>query len=335
MNKLGKFTSKIKFKKIGIILIILAVIGAVLSVFAISKTLKDEFAISNQYRKISNKIDNGKYKSYEQMENDLTSFANVSNNIRDILVLDSQNNIVYSVNNSDFAKSGTFNLKSFDGDNSKVLALEENPNIYFKVIGDHNFNPKDFFNRNKKEIKSQFKEHKFYESMDNNDTTYFMTYEINEELGFKVYFINDSIERFNFAPIMKGFGILALTFFFYSLLFVIYWVLLALYVYELARKSNLNPIVWGLITLCTNIIGLFVFLIYKQNAKTCEVCGYPKIGNSCVYCDNKVKYKCEKCGAEVNQSDYYCSKCGEPIIKEFKENEIIDVVDVTENNENN
>lgn len=334
MNKLDNFTSKLNFKRTAIVLIILAIAGGVLTGFILTKTLKDEFSISSQYHKINEKIDNSRYKSVEDMKNDLSTFANESSDIRDILILDNQNNIIYSAKSSDLSKNGSFNLKSGDTTNPSILNLEEDPNIYFKVIDDNNFSIKDFFKKDKKQVKSEYKEHKFYESMDNNYGTYFLAYEIDDMLGVKVYFISDNVSKFNFAPIMKGFGILFLAFIFYSLLFVIYWITLALYVYELARKSNLNPVIWGLITLCTNLIGLFIFLIYKQNIRFCEFCGYPKFSNTCTHCGNKVVNEmdtCKKCGAEVSKKDLFCSKCGEPT-KDVNEKEIIDVSEEKEDN---
>ena len=43
--------------------------------------------------------------------------------------------------------------------------------------------------------------------------------------------------------------------------------------YKDAYKSKLYPVLWGLIGLFTNVIGLIVYLIYKKGNVTCDKCG--------------------------------------------------------------
>ena len=95
--------------------------------------------------------------------------------------------------------------------------------------------------------------------------------------------------------------------------FMIYWVLLALYIYQNALKSKLNPYLWGGITLITNIAGVIIYIIYKQNQKTCFKCGasQDKSHIYCTYCGTKLNETCSKCGSVINSNDKYCAKCGE------------------------
>lgn len=65
----------------------------------------------------------------------------------------------------------------------------------------------------------------------------------------------------------------ALVFFGVSLLAVFIPIILALWVYQNARKSKLSAPVWGIITLFTNIAGVLVYLIYKHINGICGFCG--------------------------------------------------------------
>ena len=94
---------------------------------------------------------------------------------------------------------------------------------------------------------------------------------------------------------------------------VVYGVLLALYIYQNALKSKLNPYLWGGITLITNIAGVIIYIIYKQNQKTCFQCGalQDKSHIYCTYCGTKLNETCHTCGSVLNRNDKYCAKCGE------------------------
>ena len=125
----------------------------------------------------------------------------------------------------------------------------------------------------------------------------------------KIYFINQ------IHPVLNGKEYIKIGLAIAMFLFMIYWVLLALYVYQDALKSKLSPYLWGGITLITNIAGLIVYIIYKKNNKICFKCGaVQNQGNIyCTYCGAKLDKTCSKCGATIFDKDEYCSKCGEKI----------------------
>ena len=95
--------------------------------------------------------------------------------------------------------------------------------------------------------------------------------------------------------------------------FMIYWVLLALYIYQNALKSKLNPYLWGGITLLTNVAGAIIYFIYKQNQKICFKCETSQSKNNiyCINCGTKLSETCKKCGSTINTNDKYCARCGE------------------------
>jgi len=76
------------------------------------------------------------------------------------------------------------------------------------------------------------------------------------------------------------------------LFFMIYWILVALWVYKNALKPKLNATIWGIIVLFTNLAGLFVYLIYKQGSQTCK-----------------------NCDTAINNKDSYYKNCGSEITR--------------------
>ncbi len=96
------------------------------------------------------------------------------------------------------------------------------------------------------------------------------------------------------------------------LLFMIYWIIIALWVYQNARKCKLSAPVWGIVTLFTNIGGVLVYLSYKNINGICGFCGAVQSrGNVfCTECGKKIGTTCTKCGHYLKSSDNYCPKCG-------------------------
>ena len=96
------------------------------------------------------------------------------------------------------------------------------------------------------------------------------------------------------------------------LLFMIYLIIVALWVYQNARKSKLSAPVWGIITLFTNVAGVLVYLIYKHINGICGFCGAVQSrGNIfCTECGKKIGITCDECGHFLKLSDNYCPKCG-------------------------
>ena len=65
----------------------------------------------------------------------------------------------------------------------------------------------------------------------------------------------------------------------------------------------------------TNIIGVIIYLIYKNNIITCYKCSTSNNKNNiyCTSCGNKINKCCIKCHTIINDKDKYCRSCGEKI----------------------
>lgn len=103
----------------------------------------------------------------------------------------------------------------------------------------------------------------------------------------------------------------------------LYWVLLALWVYARALKSKLNPAMWGIITLFTNLAEVFVFLIYRQGHQTCYKCGalQSKSNVYCTFCGAKLGSVWKACNMAVNEKDSYCRNCGSALNEKQEQDE--------------
>jgi uncharacterized membrane protein len=78
-----------------------------------------------------------------------------------------------------------------------------------------------------------------------------------------------------------------------GLIMAFYWIGLALWVYKDAGRKKLNASLWGLLILITNLVGLIVYLIYKQSNLTCFKCGALQ---------SKFSSFCSNCGTGINES---------------------------------
>ena len=98
---------------------------------------------------------------------------------------------------------------------------------------------------------------------------------------------------------------------------LLYWLLVALFVYKEAKKAKLNGLFWGGLTLLSNLGGLILFLLYKKVSQCCPDCDAVQCRKNthCVFCGAKLMTVCEKCGGSVCSNEAFCKHCGNKIKK--------------------
>ena len=301
---------RINFKKIFIIYIIAAIIVGVSSLSFLAYQFREKIIFAYEYNKVSEKVAHNRG-GIDAVKSELAKLANKSIDIVDILVLDSENKITFSVNNSEFAKSGNLELVASTNRENRFLTDKTNPNIYFRLVkNDRMMISKAMFGK-ENEIKRGYYDDYFYENNFSEKKVYLLSYIADTASDNKIYFISDIKPIANAKLYIRAVGALVM------LLFMFYWVLIALWVYQNASKSKLNSTVWGIITLFTNLAGLLVYLIYKQNSLTCFKCDavQSNTNNFCTYCGSKLGKTCDNCDSPVNSKDKYCKKCGSEICK--------------------
>ncbi|MDP4153583.1 MAG: zinc ribbon domain-containing protein [Bacillota bacterium] len=310
MKKFDDYVAKLNFKKVALTYIIAAVVLGLLSIAFLGFAFKDRLTFEHDFNKISEKVDTVQNINY--LEQDIKTAASRSNDIVDILILNSDNKIVYSAKNSDLSKIDPFVLRKDNADgNHNYFTLNKNSNVYFQLDrNDRLYSVRNTISREKR-FKNVYRG-KFYESNINTKKIYDLSYAISRSGGNKVYFIR------NIKPVSHGEFYLKAVAALATLLFMIYWVLVALWVYADAEKSKLSKVTWGIICLFTNLAGLLVYIIYKQNNKTCYKCKTVQDKNNtfCVNCGERIDNTCQSCGKPVRANDIFCSNCGAKLNKE-------------------
>lgn len=230
-----------------------------------------------------------------------------SEDVVDVLILDKENKIIYTSKESEFAKQDNFTLERADNMTNKYFVNLNNNTAIFRLTTDKELIINTVFSNFDTDIKKEYEDEIFYQSNFDSKKIYLLSYTANQDTGEKIYFINE------INPVPNGEKYIKVTLAIIMFLFMLYWVLLALYIYKNALKAKLNPYLWGGITLITNIAGVIIYYIYKQNQKTCFRCGALQSKNNiyCSYCGTKLNETCNKCGSVINNNDNYCSKCGE------------------------
>ncbi|OCZ49830.1 zinc ribbon domain-containing protein [Dehalobacter sp. TeCB1] len=312
-KKLDKLVGGINFKKVTkwYIIVSLLVIIAVLAGGAYE--FKDKIAFTVNYYKIENQVDHQGLDP--SIEGRLGTFANSSDDIKDVFLLDKDNKIIYSAQNSDLSKEGKLTLTKIN-DKKDFFQDVSIPDTYFKVTGVENLLFTEDFYRDSKDFRRDYNGDFFYESNFNSKKIYFLNYFTDSANGMKVYIIND------IKPVPNAERFLEISAGLLMLIFGVYWLLLALWVYKDAGRRRLNAPLWGLLLLITNLVGFIVYAIYKQNNQTCYKCGVSQNKNNtfCSCCGTKINESCEKCGAIVTKQDIYCVRCGDKIEKQEADN---------------
>jgi cbb3-type cytochrome oxidase subunit 3 len=303
MKYLDDFINKINFKKIVKYYLVFSVLALLVCIGSTTYIFRDKISFALDYMKLSE----GLRKNYidNSIKPQLDKLANDSNDVVDIIMLDKDNNIIYKAKSSDIGTNNKLILNS-PKDDGKYLQEVNNTDIFYKVVRPEGL---IFSNESLKEWAEFGKEKDdelFYESNFNNKNVYLLNYLLDKNNGTKVFIITD-IKTIPYGErLFEAIGGIL------EIIFVLYWVGVALWVYKDAKKKKMNEALWGMLTLITNLAGLVVYMLYKQNNETCYKCGtlQSKYNIYCSSCGTKIKKTCDKCGMIVDDNNSYCGKCG-------------------------
>ncbi len=298
---MNKWIEKIPFKKIVIFYIILVILVGIILMVWIGRKFQSKINFVYDYHTIQENSYN-----WEEIKDNLQAMSDKSEDVVDILVLDNENKITYTSKKSEFADQEKFSLTKAENMPNGYFTSSTNDNIIFRLTSDKELMITTVLSNFDTEIQKESEDEVFYQENYQEKKIFLLSYLGNKNTGEKIYFITEMHQIPNGRTYIKY--TLAIIMF----LFMIYWVLLALYIYQNALKSKLNPYLWGGITLITNIAGVVIYLIYKQNQKTCFQCGALQSKNHiyCVHCGTKLNETCNQCGSVINEQDHYCARCG-------------------------
>jgi hypothetical protein len=114
----------------------------------------------------------------------------------------------------------------------------------------------------------------------------------------------------------------------FSLAFLVLWIIVIVWVYRDAERRGMNGVLWALLVLIGNIIGLLIYLIVRSDVlpasqrspaeQLCPECDQ-EIGQGytfCPHCGKRLQGGvCPTCGKPVEPEWKVCASCGENISK--------------------
>lgn len=302
MNRLQKMLEKLNFKKTAIVLVIVSLVVLISGAVTIGVIYRERISFAIKYSALDNALKKGESELYKAVD----ETAAASSDVTDILVLDSKNKVLYSAKNTQFSE-GSLNLTRDNG--GKYFVSEKYPNVVFKYTDKGDFLISSLLNKDFGEIRNEFDDDCFYEENISDRTVYMLNCVHERNRNEKVYVIT--------TPTSVPYGMFAIKCFaaVSAMLFAIYWVLVALWMYRDAARSKFSPLCWGLIGLLTNLVGLIVYKIYKRNFVNCDVCGSAQNRDNlyCSNCGSMLGNRCSECGCKTDPADIYCRHCGQKI----------------------
>jgi len=303
LKGLDKFAQNINFKKVKKLFISISFLLLIVVFTSTLYVFRDKIAFAVNYFAIDKQVD--RQGISKKISDKLIKLAKSTTDIKDILLLDKNNNIIFSAKKSRMFKDNKLALTELK-DKKRFFKDPKIHDTYFKVIKPENLLLTEDLYKNSREIKDEYTDDFFYDRDYNAKNIYFLNYFADRKNGMKIFVIND----IKFAPYEEPFINFATVIF--MLILGFYWMLTALWVYKDSSEKKLNSALWGLLILLTNLVGLIVYAIYKQNNQSCYKCGslQNKLSTFCSFCGTRINESCEKCGTILAKSTNYCIHCG-------------------------
>ncbi|MFP3155010.1 zinc ribbon domain-containing protein [Lachnospiraceae bacterium ZAX-1] len=287
----------IRFKKIFITYFIIAIVAGIVSTVALGVTHKNEISLATSYWNTTRQISQGA----ADQKDTLTTFAKAHDKVVDVLILDENNNVTFSAKNSVLAETEALKLN-----------YAEQPGIAYR--GFRQYSTGSYLSDpDKPDVHYQALEIGFFGGGRDFSSGWFGYGDYNSsrlyEGGVKIYVVFDS------TPIVVVDTSVKIVAAVFILLYLIFLVLIALYVYYDAKKSRRRAVAWGILALFANLWGLLFYLIYKRVRPSCGEC-HAVVTHGSIYCAScgvKLQASCPKCSGGVGKLDGYCRYCGEKL----------------------
>lgn len=303
MNKFDEFLNKISFKKVAKVYVLVSVILIILCVAAIGFVTRDKIKMAVDYKKVSEDFKHNGFD--DKLKPELSKLTADSKDIINCIVVDKDNNIIYKANDKLVKDNNKFIVTPQES-NKRYLQDNINNDVVYKVTKEDNiiFN-KDYVKNHDKVI-SDINDEFYYEKDLKDQNVNLINYLVNGSNRHKLFIIRNAAPIPYAEALIKTIGMIL------GLIFAIYWICVALWVYRDADRKKSNPALWGLLALLTNIIGLIIYTMYKQTNKVCHKCGaiQNKDNIFCSSCGTQINEKCDACSSIIGKNQKYCSNCG-------------------------
>ena len=303
MNRLEKILLKLNFKKIIVWYLIIAAAAGLICVGTVGYIYRERLGFARQYSQLQKAKNTASVKAAAKKTADYKDVV-------DVLILDEDNNVIYSAKKSEF-KSGALELSKV-GSEKKYLVSAKHPNAVFRYVKSDEFMINSIVNKDFGKIRTDYDDERDFETDLSSKTVYMLSRIGIRGSNEKIYVITVP------STVPGGMTALKISAAVAVLLFCIYWVTVALWMYKDAARRKLSPVYWGLIGLFTNLVGLIVYKIYKRSLTFCALCGAAQSAEHwyCSVCGAELGSRCESCGNRIDPKDVYCHSCGNKINKE-------------------
>jgi RNA polymerase subunit RPABC4/transcription elongation factor Spt4 len=306
VKKFDQYLEKLNFKKLFKVYLIVSIL---LLIICSSITLfisRDKISMALSYERVTHAFrEKG---MTDNLKTQLNKFGGSSKDIKNAIVVDKSNKIIYEIGNILVGNNKEFILTPY-GSYRNYLQDNINKNVIYKVAKDEDI----LLNRNyiekHKEIEDDIDNTFSYEIDLGSSNIYLLNYMVDRDTGNKLFIIRDV----SAVPYLEG--MLHVIVLIIGSIIALYWVGLALWVYRDANRRNINSALWGMFVLLTNVAGFIVYMIFKQNSIICSTCGVlqNKDNKFCSNCGTMINKTCSKCLNIVNNEDKYCKSCGKEL----------------------
>lgn len=244
---MNNIIEKIKFKKVVIIYItLLTGVFLIISIF-LGNIYNDKLKILYNYYKLTEVFEDNNDK--EKLQKAIKNLNNSSKDIIDVtLYEDATTDNFYkdeltSINNTN---------NYYTDINNNIYKLDTKKEFILDIFNIKKENKNDYYN----EFQIKF----------NKDNKYTINYLKNNN-------DNEIIILSKISLVKDGEKYLKISMSILLLLFMLYWIICTLMIYQNALKLKINAYFWGILTLLTNVLGIIIYIIYTKNRtiyKSCE-----------------------------------------------------------------
>ncbi|WP_434510431.1 zinc ribbon domain-containing protein [Desulfitobacterium sp. AusDCA] len=303
MRKFEEFINKLNFKKAALTYLVISGILLILCMSSIVYISRDKISMVLDYQRVSETF--AREGVTDKAITQLQKLSTDSKDIKNVVVLDKDNTIVFKANNNLVGDKAKLQLIPY-GAGSGYLQDSTHQDYLYKVVKPENMILNKDYIQNDQRVWQAVDDEMSYETDFALKEVYLLNYLMDRSTQSKVLMIRTA------TPIPYAERLIEATGALLGLIIVIYWIGLALWVYKDARSKGLNAALWGLLILMTNLVGFIVYLIYKQNNLTCYKCGalQSRFNSFCSHCGTEINESCPNCKAMINKGDHYCSRCG-------------------------